>query len=154
MNKYHGDSKTRRNTKQVWWFVAAIVLAGAIRLGLTLIGVPNGVTKFASMSAVILVACFYFGWKTRSFKERLVVSYLLILPYMLVEVIGLGYTWASGRETIFHAPEYSKGTSINVHFWGHIIGGLTWEPAFIFLVMLIIRGVYVGATSLAKLRTQ
>jgi hypothetical protein len=139
--------------RQVWWFVAAIVLAGAIRLGLTLIGVPNAVTKFASMSAVILVACFYLGWKTRSFKERLVVSYLLILPYMLVEVIGLGYTWASGRETIFHAPEYSLGSSINVHFWGHIVGGLTWEPAFLFLAMLIIRGVYVAAASLAKLRT-
>jgi hypothetical protein len=86
--------------RQVWWFVAAIVLA------------------------------------------------------MLVEVMGLGYTWASGRETIFHAPEYTLGSSINVHFWGHVIGGLTWEPVFIFLMMLIIRGVYVAATSVAKLRTQ
>src|SRR5262245_7372316 len=139
--------------RQVWWFVAAIVLAGAIRLGLTLIGVPNAVTKFASMSGVTLIACFYFGWKARSFKERLVVAYLLILPYMLVEVIGLGYHWASVRETIFDAPEYTLGSSINTQFWRHIIGGLTWEPVFLFLVMLIIRGVYVGAASLAKLRT-
>ena len=138
--------------RQAWWFVGAIMLVGGIRFTLTLIGLPNAVTKFASMSAVILVACFYFGWKTRSAKERLIISYLVILPYMLVELIGLGYTWASGRETIFHAPEYALGSSINLHFWGHLVGGLTWEPAFIFLAMLIIRGVYVGATSLAKPR--
>ena len=137
---------------QIWWFVGAIVLAGAIRLGLTLIGVPDVVTKFASMSAVIFIACLYFGWKLQSFRERLVISYLLILPYMLVEIIGLGYTWASGRPTIFHAPEYSFGSPIDVHFWGHILGGLTWEPAFLVLVMLIVRGLYVGATSLAKRR--
>ena len=137
---------------QVWWFVGAIVLVGAIRLGLTLSGVSNATTKFASMFAVILIACVYFGSKPQSFKERLVVSYLLILPYMLVEVIGLGYTWASGRPTIFHAPEYSLGTSIEQHFWGHIIGGLTWEPASLLLVMLIVRGVVVGITSLANRR--
>ena len=48
---------------------------------------------------------------------------------MLVEVIGLGYTWWSGAETIFHAREYSLGTPIGLHFTGHVVGGLTWEPA-------------------------
>ena len=137
---------------QVWWFVGAILLVGAIRLGLTLNGVSNAATKFASMSAVIFIACLYFGSKPQSFKERLVVSYLLILPYMLVEVIGLGYTRASGRPTIFHAPEYSLGSSIDQHFWGHIIGGLTWEPVCLLVVMLIVRGVVVGITSLANRR--
>jgi hypothetical protein len=137
---------------QVWWFVGAIVLVGAIRLGLTLAGASNAATKFASMSAVIFVACIYFGKKPQSFRERVVVSYLLILPYMLVEVIGLGYTWASGRTTIFHAPEYSFGTSIDQHFWGHIVGGLTWEPVFLLLIMLIVRGMVVGVTSLATRR--
>lgn len=54
---------------------------------------------------------------------------------MLVETVGIGYTWWTGNHTIFHAAPYTFGTSIPVHFWGHVIGGVIWEPLFLFLLI-------------------
>src|SRR5439155_2831270 len=85
---------------------------------------------------------------SKTHKERLKAAYLLILPYMTIEVLALGYTWASGRQTIFHAQEYSFGTSIMVHTIGHLVGGLTWEPLFGFVVMESVWFIYAGGRRL------
>jgi len=123
-------------------FMAAIVVMGVIRFLLTIAGVPNNVTKFASMTVIIMAGTIYFGAILRTHKERLKAAYLLILPYMIIEVAALGYTWASGRQTIFHAQEYSFGVGIRAHTIGHLIGGLTWEPLSLFVLMEIIWFVY------------
>jgi hypothetical protein len=104
--------------------IAAILVIGVIRFVLTIVGLPNSVVKYASMSVIIAAGA------------------ILILPYMIVEVAALGFTWATGRETIFHAAEYSLGSGIALHTAGHFIGGLTWEPLFLFLVMEIVWGIY------------
>jgi hypothetical protein len=120
-------------------FVASIVLVGLVRFGLTIAGTPDDVSKYASMTAVLLAGCLYFGAAGLSWKKLLKISYLLILPYMGVELGGIGYTWATGKTTVFHVPEYSFGTPADVHFFGHLVGGLTWEPLSLFLVMLFVR---------------
>jgi hypothetical protein len=123
-------------------FIGAIVLVGAIRFGLTISGVPDDVTKYASMTVVILVGSIFFAITEPARKERLKSAFLLVLPYMLIEVFAIGYTWASGRPTIFHSPEYNFGTTLPVHLVGHFIGGLTWEPLMVFVTMEIVRGVF------------
>ena len=100
--------------------MVAILLVGLVRFGLTVSGAPDEVTKYASMTVVILAGCVYFGAACLSWKELLPVSYLLILPYMAVELGGIGYTWATGKTTIFHVPQYSFGLEVNLHFWGHL----------------------------------
>lgn len=122
-------------------FMAAILLVGLVRFGLTVSGVPDEITRYASMTVVYLAGCVYFGVAGLKWKQLAIVSYLLILPYMAVELAGIGYTWATGRATIFHAPQYSFGMPIAHHFWGHLVGGLTWEPLGLFLVMLLVRAV-------------
>jgi hypothetical protein len=117
-------------------FMGAIVLVGLVRFSLTVSGAPDEVTKYASMTVVILAGCVYFGAASHSWKELLVVSFLLILPYMAVEVLGIGYSWVTGKTTIFHVPQYSLGLDLDLHFWGHLVGGLTWEPLSVFIVML------------------
>ncbi len=67
------------------------------------------------------------------------------MPYMTIEVLALAYTWASGRQTIFHATEFSFGSSIAVHTIGHFIGGLTWEPLFVFVTMEVWWALYSAA---------
>lgn len=119
--------------------MAAIVLAGAVRFGLTVSGTPDDITRYASMTVVILAGCVYFGARGLPAKTLVMVSYLLILPYMTVELAGIGYTWVTDRATIFHAPRYSLGLPIDVHFWGHLVGALTWEPLALFLLMLLVR---------------
>jgi hypothetical protein len=131
-------------------FIAAIAAMGVIRFVLNISGVPNGVVKYFSMTAVMILGSIYFAISTTTHKERLKAAYFLVLPYMTVEVLALGYTWASGRQTIFHAAEYSMGFSIAQHTIGHLVGGLTWEPLFGFLMMEIIWGIYAGGRSLLK----
>ena len=129
-------------------FIAAIAVMGLIRFALTMAGVPDSVVKFASMTAIIMVGTVYFALTSGTHKERLKDAYLLILPYMIIEVAALGYTWASGRQTIFHAKEYSFGVSVGPHTIGHLVGGLTWEPLSIFVLMEILWFIYAGSRRL------
>jgi len=122
-------------------FIAAIFAMGVIRFILTVSGLPDGMVKYFSMTVIWFAGALYFALTTDTHKERLRAAYLLTLPYMVIEVAALGYTWASGHRTIFHANEYSLGTTIGVHTLGHLVGGLTWEPLFVFLVMEIVWGI-------------
>jgi hypothetical protein len=125
-------------------FIAAILAVGVIRFVLSVAGLPNSTVKYVSMSVVILVGTIYFALATPTHKGRLKDAYLLILPYLVVEVLALGYTWATGHQTIFHAGEYSLGYGIAAHTIGHLVGGLTWEPLFLFLVMEVVWAICVG----------
>jgi hypothetical protein len=131
-------------------FIAAIFLMGGLRFGLTVADMPNNTVRFFSMTAIIVCGMLYFAVATNTHKERLKAAYLLILPYMIVEVAALGYTWASGRPTIFHAPEYSfGGLPIADHTIGHLVGGLTWEPLLLaFVPMEAVWLIYKGAFGL------
>jgi len=129
-------------------FMAAIAVMGVIRFVLTIAGLPNSAVKFASMTVIMFVGTLYFGIVSLTHKERIKAAYLLVLPYMIIEVAALGYTWATGQQTIFHAQEYSFGVGIGYHTIGHFIGGLTWEPLTLFLVMEIVWLLYSGGRRL------
>jgi hypothetical protein len=129
-------------------FIAAIAVMGVIRFALTLAGLPNDVVKFASMTVIMMAGTLYFAVVSTTHKERLKAAYLLVLPYMIIEVLALSYIWITGHQTIFHAQEYSFGTGIMAHTIGHFIGGLTWEPLSIFVVMEIVWFVYSGGRRL------
>ena len=123
-------------------FIAAIFAMGVIRFVLTVSGQPDDFVKYFSMTVIWIAGALYFALATETHKERLRAAYLLTLPYMIIEVSALGYTWASGRQTIFQAKEYSfGGTPIAWHFLGHLVGGLTWEPLSFFLFMEIVWGI-------------
>src|SRR5919198_3536129 len=140
------------------FFIAAIAVMGVIRFVLTMAGLPNTVVKFASMTVIIMAGTLYFAIDSKTHKERLKAAYLLIVPYMIVEVAALGYTWLTGQPTIFHAQEYSFGTlpagssdptaGIAAHTIGHFVGGLTWEPLSVFVVMEIVWLIYWGSRRL------
>src|SRR6185503_8288700 len=125
-------------------FIAAIAAVGVIRFVLSISGLPNSIVKYVSMSVVIMIGAVYFALTTPTHKGRLKDAYLLILPYLVVEVLALGYTWVTGHQTIFHAEEYSLGYGIAAHTIGHLVGGLTWEPLFLFLLMEVIWAIYIG----------
>jgi len=136
------------------FFAAAIIVMGIIRFILTLSGLPDSTVKYFSMTAIIIVGTFYFALTTASHKDRLKASYILLIPYMLVEVTALGYAWTSGRPSIFHAKDYSLGTTLPVHTIGHFVGGLTWEPLSTFVVMELIWLVAAGVRRLTGLKPQ
>ena len=131
-------------TKVMKAFIAAIVAAGVIRFALSVAGLPNSTVKYASMTVIILAGAVYFALTTPTHNGKLKAAYLLILPYLVVEIVALAYTWITGRGTIFHAPEYSLGYGIAAHTLGHLAGGLSWEPLMIFVVMEIVWAIYAG----------
>jgi len=134
--------------KRMTYFMIAIAATGVIRFSLNAAGLPNSFVKYFSMTVIILAGLLYFAVSTDTHKERLKSAYLLVMPYMTVEVLALGYTWFSGRQTIFHAAEYSMGFGVAAHTIGHLVGGLTWEPLFGFFVMELVWAVYAGGRSL------
>lgn len=116
-------------------FVAAILLVGAVRFVLTVNGADDSVARWSSMTAVIGVAIVYYGLRTSTHRDRWVVAFALVVPYMIVETSALGFSWFTGTPTIFHSPPYSLGTDLRVHFFGHIAGGISWEPAMVWLAL-------------------
>ena len=132
------------------WCIVAIAAMGVVRFILDAGGVSRDVVKFFSMSMLVLAGWLYFAFASTTHRERLKAAYLLVMPYMAIEVLALGYTWASGHQTIFHAQEYSFGASIAVHTIGHFIGGLTWEPLAGFLLMEVVWGIYAGGRYVLK----
>lgn len=122
-------------------FIAGIFAMGVIRFVLTISGLPDDIVKYFSMSVIVGVGTLYFALTTDTHKERQWAAFLLVLPYMVIEVVALGYTWVSGHPTIFHSTLYSRGFSIALHALGHLAGGLTWEPLFVYLLMEIIWGI-------------
>ena len=109
-------------------FAAAILTVGGLRFALTLSGVPDRLTTYSSMSVVILAGIIYFGIICTTWKDRLLAAAALYLPYTLVAVIGLGYTWETGRRTIFQPHEHMFGLSAGQHLAVMGIGGVTFEP--------------------------
>lgn len=122
--------------------MAGIAGIGVLRFLLTIAGLPDSVVKYFSMTAVIVAGVLYFSVATTTHKDRLYASYFLTLPYLLIEVAALGYTWATGHQTIFHSTDYSFGFSIAQHTLGHLVGGLTWEPLTLFILMELIWAIY------------
>jgi hypothetical protein len=129
-------------------FIAAIAVMGVIRFALTMAGLPNDVVKFASMTVIMMAGMLYFAVVSATHKERLKAAYWLVLPYMIIEVAALGFIWITGHQTIFHAQEYSFGMGIAAHTIGHLVGGLTWEPLSMFVVMEIVWFIYSGGRRL------
>ena len=112
-------------------FIPLVLTVGTIRFALTVADLTCW-ARYASMTTVILIASIFLSSKKTTRRERVIISYALIAPYMLVELVGLGYTWWSGNETIFQVWPYNLGTPVHIHFWGHIIGSLTWEPLLVY----------------------
>jgi len=131
-------------------FIAAIAAMGVLRFILNAAGVSNDIVKYFSMTVIIIAGSLYFAIAAATHKERLKAAYLLVAPYMTIEVLALSYTWITGRQTIFHAREYSMGFGVAAHTLGHLVGGVTWEPLFVFLVMEIVSAIYAGGRSLLK----
>jgi hypothetical protein len=133
--------------------IALIAAMGLLRFILDAGGLPRGIVKYFSMTAVMIACSIYFAIATATHKERLKAAYLLVMPYMAIEVVALSYTWITGRQTVFSSVEYSLGYSVPLHTIGHLVGGLTWEPLFAFITMEIIWIAYSRGRSLLKFKT-
>src|SRR5207244_2103713 len=76
-------------TKAMRGFMLAILVMGIVRFILDRFGVPKEVVKYFSMTVIIMIGIVHFGLVTEGHKQRLKAAYLLILPYMIIEVLKI-----------------------------------------------------------------
>lgn len=120
-------------------FIAAIVIVGVLRLILSLAGVSDSITRFFSISVVILAGMIYFGAVCTEWRDRLMAAYVLFLPYTVIAVLALAYTWITGVPTIFQRHEHSMtGLTVGWHMAAMFIGGFSFEPLLAFALMTLI----------------
>jgi hypothetical protein len=136
-------------------FVFAILAVGLTRFAMTLLGVPDRITTFFSISVVIGAGLLYFGLTCDRWRDRMIAAYVLFVPYTVIAVTALGYTWITGQPTIFQRHEQSMmGLTVGKHLAVMLIGGFSLEPwaAFAFMsllawIALMVRRVFVQETS-------
>jgi len=132
--------------------LALIVLAWAVRLALSLAGVPNASARWFSVTAVLLVGVVYYGVAV---YRKGFGSYKQLYPLMLIQgVVGEGLVALAivlailtSRDNIYTAPEYSGGGDGKtwLHVGAHLILGVVIGPLVTWavgsLVMLVTRKV-------------
>jgi hypothetical protein len=100
---------------------------------------------------VIGAGLLYFGLTCERWRDRMIAAYVLFVPYTVIAVTALGYTWTTGQPTIFQRHEQSMmGLTVGKHFAVMLIGGFSLEPwaAFAFMsllawIALMVRRVFV-----------
>ncbi len=108
-------------------FLILIALAFLVRLGLSLSGTPNSVSKWVSVTVVLLAGVVYYGVATHTSGFG---SYKQLYPLVLFQsLLGEGLVAAAvtlaivtGTDNIYTAPEYSGGG--DGKNWTHVVAHL------------------------------
>ncbi len=99
----------------------------AVRLGMSLAGVPVAGAKFVSITVVLVIGALYYGWAVArkgfgSFKQLYglnlvqgVFSQTLVAAAIVLAII-------MGKDNIFSIPEFSFGADGKT--WGHVAAHL------------------------------
>src|SRR5262252_8000186 len=117
-------------------FLILIPLAGLLRLGLSLEGMPNSTVQWFSMTVLGFIGMVYFAIRVHttgfgSYKQLLVIVALQNLLAQVVAIVGISLAIITGVGNIFSAPEFSFG-GVNpwIHLVMHVFVGTTLGTLF------------------------
>jgi hypothetical protein len=127
--------------------IAGLVLAvGIIRIALSLAGMPNATTKWASMNFVLVLGIIYLAFRahTTGFGtyKHLLPSVVVVNSTMhLVAIAGIVIGMITGQDNVFTTPEYAFGEDGKTLFHAgmHVAIGMTvgavinWLMSCVFL---------------------
>ena len=123
-----------------WPFLVGAAVLGFTRLGLSLAGQPNDVTRYFSMTVLLFIGIFYYALTLRrrgfgTYKHMLPMVFNQLMIAHIVAVIGIALS-ASGYENVFNAPEF-RGPVENPadvtptqHILAHLLFG-SWMGALV-----------------------
>jgi len=94
--------------------IGLVLIVGVLRLALSLGGVPNGTTKWLSMSAVVWLGVVWAGIRVvtsgfGSYKQLLPVVFFMNLAAQVVAIVAILIAIGTAKDNIFSAPEYAFG---------------------------------------------
>ena len=104
-------------------FLILVLVVGLARLTLSLLGVPNSIAKFFSLTVLYLLALVYYSVRVYtsgfgSYKQLLPVLALPVILGNSIIVAGIILAIVTAKDNIFSAPEYSGGGDGKT--WGHV----------------------------------
>lgn len=91
--------------------LAAIAVVWALRLGLSLAGVPLSVGRFASVTTVVMLGALYYGWTVQrsgfgSYRHVYALCLLQGLFSQTLIALAIVLAMATGQDNIYTVPEY------------------------------------------------
>jgi len=106
------------------WILILIAAAFVIRLGLSLAGVSIGLTRWVSITAVLLVGLIYcsIAVHTRRFGGYPQLFGLLLVQTAFAHIliaVAIAFAIVTGTESIYTSPEFFRGSSGAT--WGHVL---------------------------------
>jgi hypothetical protein len=126
-------------------FLGLILIVGIARLALSLGGVPNSITKWLSITAVIWIGVLYFSIRVHtggfgSFKHLLPILVLQGLAAQLIIAPAIMLAIFTGQDNIYSVPEYSFGQDGKtwLHVAAHLGLGTTIGPLVSWIVGCLI----------------
>jgi hypothetical protein len=123
-----------------WPFLVGAAVIGLARLGLSLAGQPNDITKFLSMTVLLFIGIFYYALTVRrrgfgTYRHMLPMVFNQLMVAHIIAVIGIVLS-ANGYPNVFDAPEFrgpvedpNAVTPIQ-HILGHLLFG-SWMGALV-----------------------
>jgi len=122
------------------WFLGLVLVVGALRLALFLLGLSYSVDKYLSMTVLLLLGLLYFSIKVHtsgfgSYKQLLPV---LALPAILAQAIvicGIVLAIMTGKDNIYSVPEVSGNQDGKT--WTHALGHLIAMVIFPLVLWLV-----------------
>jgi hypothetical protein len=113
-------------------FLLLVLVVGALRLALSLAGVPNSATKWLSMTAVAWIGVFYFAIRVHttgfgSYKQLLPVVALQSAVAQSISIVAIVIAIFTGVDNVYSAPEYAFGQDGKTwaHAGAHLLIGTT-----------------------------
>ena len=97
-----------------------ILVVGLVKLGLSLAGVSDAMTKWLSITVLSLVGVFYYGVRVHttgfgSYKQLLPLVFNQNVMAHGIAVIGIAIAMLAGRDNVFTLQDYGGRT------WGHAL---------------------------------
>jgi hypothetical protein len=135
-----------------------IAIVGFLRLVLSLAGVADATTRWLSMTAVSLPIIIYYGVVTHtkgfgSYRQLLPLYALQAIVVNTIVIAGILISAATGKATIFTAPEHGGNQPLLLQIGGRVLGGLIIAPLVIWLIgsiaMFVTKKVKPGPTRAA-----
>jgi hypothetical protein len=108
-------------------FLILITLAFLVRLGLSLTGTPNSVSKWVSVTVVLLAGLVYYGVAVHtsgfgSYKQLYPLGLFQSLLGEGLVAVAIALAILTGTDNIYTAPEYSGGG--DGKNWTHVLAHL------------------------------
>jgi hypothetical protein len=111
--------------------LSLILVAGIVRLALSLAGVPNETARWFSMTALAWLGVFYYSVHVHtsgfgSYKQLLVICALQNLVAQVIAIAAILLAIVTGTGNIFSAPEFAFGSDGKTwtHLASHVFVGI------------------------------